>query len=93
MEVNLSIAPDGFCAALMSLNNAFVNTRPGVFEVYVPAPECYGFAWSRALPKLEEDESVVVPPFNIDSRRKELLGARHAIALGEIGVKKIISAR
>jgi hypothetical protein len=56
MEVNHSIAPDSFCAAFMSLNNAFVNTRRRVCEIRIPAPQCYGFAWACTLPKLEENE-------------------------------------
>jgi hypothetical protein len=63
MDVNLSIAPDGFCAAFMSLNNAFVNTRPGVFEIHIRPPECYRFAWACTLPKLEEYEPVIARPF------------------------------
>ena len=63
MEMDLSIAPDRFRPAFVSLDNAFVNARPGVFEIHVPTPECYRFAGSRALPILEEDKSVVVRPF------------------------------
>jgi hypothetical protein len=62
--VDLSIASDGFRTALMSLHGAFVNARGGVPKIHVLAPECYGFAWAAALPKLKEDASVVVPaPF------------------------------
>src|SRR5262249_363739 len=39
------------------------NASRGVFKINIPSPECYGFAWARALPKLEEDESIMVRAF------------------------------
>ena len=63
MEVDLTIAPDGFRPPFMSLDNALVNTRRGIFEIHISASERYGFAWPRSLPELKEDESVVVRAF------------------------------
>jgi hypothetical protein len=74
MEVDPPIAPDRFRPAFVSLDNAFVNARPGVFvfEIHVPTPECYRFAGSRALPILEEDKSVVVRPFRSEGLEDDL---------------------
>src|SRR5688572_8538049 len=58
--MDLTIAADGLCAALMPLDYAFVNSRSRVFEIHIAAPECYCFARAGTLPELEKDESVVV---------------------------------